>query len=108
MKTIHAVSIIVFCMSLMPSAASACGWVKANGHPCDNVCGGKTRAVKSGNFTNTNPFYVCRVIEVKGKGGRAGYNLQPKWANTCTAGAGGKEISFENYACLCKSSSSFA
>jgi hypothetical protein len=56
--------------------------------------------VSSGNFTNGQPFYMC-AGDALGEGYRGGFNLRPTWANTCSVGAGGREVATSSYSCLC-------
>ena len=52
---------------------------------------------------NGNTFYVCRSSAENNdnKGGRAGYNVKPLWANACWVGLGGLEVAVTPYDCMC-------
>lgn len=77
-------------------------WIDAGNKSCDVVCkNADLQPVISGTYTNGYPFYVC-AANVKGEGYRAGYNLQPEWADVCVVGWGSKELSVRQYKCLCK------
>ena len=52
------------------------------------------------NRNSTMPFYVCRV-DSHSEGMRAGYNLEPSWAATCTVEWGHEDDKNPTYDCLC-------
>lgn len=104
MKKTNLVLFLVFNILLLVPMAHAAQWVKGGGQSCLVACKNeRLKPVISGEYSrNTNPYFVCRT-NVSGEGDRPGYNLQPNWSNICTVGWGGKEISNQNYDCLCES-----
>ncbi|RKZ46023.1 MAG: hypothetical protein DRR16_22610 [Candidatus Parabeggiatoa sp. nov. 3] len=85
------------------SVAQAAQWIDGSGKSCSQVCLDKGMSpVISGIWEkNGNNFNVC-AADAEGKGFRAGYNLIPGWATTCTVGWGGQEKSYSKYNCLCQ------
>jgi hypothetical protein len=80
----------------------ACKWVQSGGESCVTACQSEgSKPVISGQYTNQNPFYVCRT-NANNEGFRAGYNLQPAWSHACIVGWGGQESSYNSYECLCQ------
>lgn len=81
--------------------AHAVEWVRATVASCENTCNAARRTpVSSGVYVNGEKFYVCSA-NAHGEGFRAGFNLRPNWANTCTVGWGGREEGISSYYCLC-------
>lgn len=76
-------------------------WIRADGKACSAACDtAKTLPLASGTYKNGNPFFICRT-NAGDEGTRAGYNLQPAWADRCWVGWGGTEGSYAKYECLC-------
>lgn len=90
---------LALCLAAAPAAAQV--WVDGGGRSCDAACGASGMApVVSGTNPNGQPYYAC-AANARGEGYRAGYNLRPSWANSCTVGSGGQELSVPAYSCLC-------
>ena len=85
----------------LPATAHALEWVPGNGASCAASCVQKGLSpVVSGIYGNGKPFYVCRVNS-HSEGMRAGYNLFPSWAETCTVEWGHEGDRNPLYDCLC-------
>jgi hypothetical protein len=88
----------------LTATAHALEWVPGNGSSCAASCVQKGLSpVVSGMFTRNNantPIYVCRV-DSHSEGMRAGYNLEPSWAATCTVEWGHEDDKNPTYDCLC-------
>lgn len=81
--------------------AHAVEWVRATAPSCENTCNAAGRTpVSSGVYVNGEKFYVCSA-NAHDEGFRAGYNVQPSWANACIVGWGGREEGISPYYCLC-------
>jgi hypothetical protein len=93
---------IVLSFFLSTAASAGMKWIDANNDSCDKACSSQhMQAVKSGTFTNGNPYYVCSG-NVKNDGFRPGFNLSPSWSSACWVGWGTKEIPVTPYKCLCE------
>ena len=87
----------------LPAIAHALDWVPGGGRFCAVICKEKGLSpVVSGIYRNNAnyPFYVCRA-DSHGEGMRAGYNLEPDHAETCTVEWGHKDDKYPVYDCLC-------
>ncbi len=100
MKTGLAVALCVG-LAAWTAPALAYRWLPSHGRSCARVCiDAEMSPVVSGIYKNGHPYSVCRAA-AGGEGKRAGYNLEPDWANACWVGYGGREQRIGRYDCLC-------
>lgn len=77
-------------------------WASSNGKSCEAVCTAQDKSpVVSGLYKGGSAFNICRT-DAGGEGKRAGYNLQPAWADKCFVGWGGQEKGYSAFDCLCQ------
>ena len=91
-------------IALTAGAASADGWVGANGQKCSDVCKAESNmyAVRTGSIAGQGEGYVCAAAEPtehSGGGKRAGWNSENIKTCNIWGGSGGKTLGV--YSCLC-------